>query len=291
MCGEWQMIENFCVRGLIHHSMPVLPTVYSEELSYLEDISKIAYKIQEIIDYYNALEDTWRAYTDNKVADLKNALQPQITANREAIENLNAKFTKAITDEHEWAENTIANTIARFDGELNAEVNKLKVLIGVTQANSYEYTNFRINELKNELANLTTVYVFNPVRGRITDVNTAINDLYSLWSELFGLSAFEYDALNLTASEYDGKYLSAIQYDIFGKLLLYKDDRFYMFNPITGRYELIKEVVYKLAELHYGENSYTCTEYDALDLTATVYDGKNVTAYNFDWNGKDYLVA
>ena len=291
MCGDWQMIENFYPRHLIHHSMPVLPTVYSEELSYLEDISKIAFKIQEIIDYYNQLEDTWRAYTDGKVAELRNALQPQITANRTAIENLNAKFTKAIQDEHEWTNNTIQNTINRFDGELASEVNKLKVLISVTQSNAYTYTDFKIDELKKDLANLTTVYVWNPVRGRITDVNTAINDLYSLWSELFGLSAYEYDSLYLTASEYDGKYLSAIQYDIFGKLLLYKDDRFYMFSPFDGSYTLIKNVVYKLAELHYGENSFNCTEYDALDLTATVYDGKNVTAYNFDWNARDYLVA
>ena len=291
MCGDRQMIENFCVRGLIHHSMPVLPTVYSEELSYLEDISKIAFKIQEIIDYYNQLEDTWRAYTDGKVAELRNTLQPQITANRTAIENLNAKFTKAIQDEHEWTNNTIQNTINRFEGELQSEVNKLKVLISVTQSNAYTYTDFRIDELKKDLANLTTVYVWNPVRGRVTDVNLAINDLYSLWSELFGLSAYEYDSLNLTADEYDGKYLTAIQYDIFAKLLLNRDDRFYMFSPFDGSYTLIKNVVYKLAELHYGENSFTCTEYDALDLTATVYGGKNVTAYNFDWNARDYLVA
>ena len=291
MCGDRQMIENFCVRGLIHHSMPVLPTVYSEELSYLEDISKIAFKIQEIIDYYNQLEDTWRAYTDGKIDELRNRLQPQIDANRDAINNLNEKFTKAIQDEHEWTNNTIQNTINYFEGLLGSEVNKLKVLIAVVQDNAYDYTNFKIEELKNDLANLTNVYVFNPVRGRITDVNTAINDLYSLWSELFGLTAYEYDSLNLTASEYDGKYLSALQYDIFGKLLLYKDDRFYMFNPFNGKYQLIKEVVYKLAELHYGENSYTCTEYDTLNLSGTEYDNENITAYNFDWNSKDYLVA
>ena len=116
--------------------MPVLPTVYSEELSYLEDISKIAFKIQEIIDYYNQLEDTWRAYTDGRIAELRNRLQPQIDANREAIDNLNAKFTKAIQDEHEWTNNTIQNTINYFEGLLGSEVNKLKVLIAVVQDNA-----------------------------------------------------------------------------------------------------------------------------------------------------------
>ncbi len=36
-------------------------------------------------------------------------------------------------------------------------------------------------------------------------------------------------------------------------------------------------------------NAITVSEFEALDLTATAYDAKQITAYNFDVNGKTFL--
>lgn len=34
----------------------------------------------------------------------------------------------------------------------------------------------------------------------------------------------------------------------------------------------------------------SCTEFDGLELTATEYDSKQISAYNFDVNGKEFLL-
>ena len=117
----------------------------------------------------------------------------------------------------------------------------------------------------------------------------AINDLYAV-AAIWGLTAQQYDSLELTASEYDALGLSAIEYDTLGYKILFKDPDLYMINPFTGTYDPIKTVIEYLAGLHKAE-TYTATEYDALELDADTYDGYEVTAYNYDWFGKLYIPA
>lgn len=63
-----------------------------------------------------------------------------------------------------------------------------------------------------------------------------------------------------------------------------------IYNPLTGLVEPIGDVIDDLYnQLRY--NAITCSEYDALELTATAYDGYMITANNFDLNGKSILVG
>lgn len=63
-----------------------------------------------------------------------------------------------------------------------------------------------------------------------------------------------------------------------------------IYNPLTGLIEPIGDVIDDLYnQLRY--NAITCSEYDALELTATTYDGYMITANNFDLNGKSILVG
>ena len=40
----------------------------------------------------------------------------------------------------------------------------------------------------------------------------------------------------------------------------------------------------------FRENAITCSEFDNLELTATIYDEKEITAYEFDVNSKEILL-
>lgn len=63
-----------------------------------------------------------------------------------------------------------------------------------------------------------------------------------------------------------------------------------IYNPLTGQIEPISTVVDDLYNsLRY--NAISCSEYDGLELTATVYDGYMITAQNFDLNGKSILMG
>ena len=62
-----------------------------------------------------------------------------------------------------------------------------------------------------------------------------------------------------------------------------------MINPITGVYEDVRNVVNDIVSYFHTGDSLTASEYDTLDLTATYYDGKQISAYDYDFNGKTLL--
>ena len=151
------------------------------------------------------------------------------------------------------------------------------------QANNeyvFTYVENRLDDFINSLPEILTVMVYNPYRGEVTDIQTAINDLYEV-AAIWGLTASQYDSLGLSASEYDALNLTAREYDTLGYKLLYKDPAHYMLSPFTGEYVPLQEVIDKLAQFHM--EGLTASEYDAKDLTATAYDDLALTAFNYDW--------
>ena len=62
-----------------------------------------------------------------------------------------------------------------------------------------------------------------------------------------------------------------------------------MVNPITGEYEDVRLVVDDIVSYFHTQDSLTASEYDLLDMTAAYYDGKQLSAYDYDFNGKTLL--
>ena len=62
-----------------------------------------------------------------------------------------------------------------------------------------------------------------------------------------------------------------------------------MINPITGVYEDVRNVVADIVSYFHTQDSLTATEYDTLALDADYYDNKQITAYDYDFNGKTLL--
>ena len=158
------------------------------------------------------------------------------------------------------------------------------------------YTDFKIEELINSLPELTTVYVYNPIKGHVTTLQEAVNDLYDL-GRPEALTAREYDDLELTAAEYDALEILAIDYDLYGRRIfedlgLLKNKWHYMFSPFTGDYVTLQTVISELASLHTDGplGAITASEYDALELTAEDYDDLLISAHDYDWLAKSIFV-
>ena len=114
-----------------------------------------------------------------------------------------------------------------------------------------------------------------------------LNDIYGKL-RYFGITAEQYDSLQLTADDYNALMISASDYDLYAKMILYKSPWFYMYSPFTGKYEFYQDVIYQMADL-LKPNPITAAEYDALNITATKYDKKQITAAKYDDNAKTIL--
>lgn len=62
-----------------------------------------------------------------------------------------------------------------------------------------------------------------------------------------------------------------------------------MISPITGEYQDVRIVVNDIFNNFLTNDSLTAAEYDALSLDAETYDLKELTAYDYDFNGKNLL--
>ena len=155
----------------------------------------------------------------------------------------------------------------------------------------FEYVENRLDQFIADFPELIGIQVYNPVRGQMTGLQQAINDLYDV-ACVEGITALEFDTLDLTAQEFDDLDLTAREFDQHGYFLLgYPDPRYYMYDPFSGEMNLVKNVVTKLAGLHTGEDSLSANEFDVLDLTAEEFDDSDITAFNFDWYGETILTA
>lgn len=208
---------------------------------------------------------------DQKIAQLTNEVQT-------AINSINSQF--------EQLQLQISNELAAFRAQINREITEIRNLVAANNTLVFAWVENRIQEFIDSLPEILSVYVYNPYRGEVTDIQTAINDLYSIAS-IWGLTAFQYDTIGLTASEYDALELTAAEYDTMGYKLLYPDPNYYMMSPFTGELTHIKDVVTKLCYFHM--DGLTAEEYDLKDLTADDYDALQITAFDFDWFGKQLI--
>ena len=108
-----------------------------------------------------------------------------------------------------------------------------------------------------------------------------LNDIAKYVTQSYGLTAQEYDDLQLRASEYDAKRITAQNYSSRGILLFFKELYLKMRSPFTGLMDYYDNIIYQLSNLHRG--AYTAQKYDNLLLTADDYDGLQLSAYKYDW--------
>jgi hypothetical protein len=273
---------------------------------YESDLRELICMYKKLITEYNSLI-AWKSQHEAEYSSLLqrvgaleneiNTFEAQIEAQ---FEELKANLENYIFQEiHEALEQLIIELgeiraeLVQLRSDLTNEILKVNASIRAHDKVLRTWVDARLQQFIDSIPDLTTVNVWNPIKGRITSIQEAVNDLYTL-ARPNGLTAGEYDAMQLTATQYDALDITAFDYDnyardIFGQRGLYKNPLYYMNSPFTGLYVPITTVINELAHLHKAD-ALTAAEYDALDLTASDYDNYELTAYDFDWSGKLLLV-
>ena len=254
----------------------VLPTVYGDELSYYEGIRKLTYYINQFREYVDNIVDSLQnianTYTDEQIDALRQEINTELDA-------LDGKIDGEVNELNTALENlrtSVTNLYTNFNNYTNTTDEKIKL----------EFQNLK-NYIDAIASTISPVYVRNPVTGQTSTIQVALNDIYACVQSIGGLMAWEYASMDLTANEYDSQDLTAWEYDNLARFLLFKYRYLRMFNPFNGQLAFYDTIINQLANLH--KNSYTASEYDALNRQAEPYDALNITAYNFDWNSRTAL--
>lgn len=251
----------------------------------LAEVNRVAGEIDtfeaEINERFADLDAAIHADFDTLTAEIRQELeQTEADVKREVDEAL-AQFTA----EFNAIKAQIEAELVSMKRQINELAFELEEAIGNFRAEMVSYIDERFDLFLQNLPDYEHLMVYNPIRGYQTTVQVAINDLYSA-TNFWGLTAREFDSLELTCEEFESYELTCHEFDTLGyKLLGYPDPDTHMRDPFTGLIAPIKDVIMELYGLHMG--ALTAAEFDALDLTAQEFDAKEVTAFEFDFFGSE----
>ena len=308
---------------------PILPTVFSESLSYLEQLSQFSKKLNELITNFNKFAGEYENYVQEQLKPYQSQLDEleeslntvvqeinnnfdifkievnaKVDAQNETINKLRADTNEKIDDYKTEIFDKLSETQQEIYTHVEAELLRLKTDITTQVSLQLSFLRRLIDQHDKQVLSIVdaklieflgkiptgTQLVINPTSGTIDTLQQTLYDMYDYY-RTEGLTAQEYDEQELTAQEYDALGLTAYEYDFYSKRVIVVDERFYMFDPFNGTFKLISSVVNELADLHKGDSAFTAEEYDALNITAETYDSKELSAYSYDWQGKLLLTA
>lgn len=275
---------------------------------YDSDLRELLGMCKKLMDDYDKLVADINSLNEWRIAhtkDYENLLVKMVELEndiKQFEEDINTEFEQLKEEQKEEFDkliNEVNTYLAEVKVEISKEIERLRIEVNnaIAQINSLLqanneyirlYVENRLQKFIDDLPEILTVMVYNPYRGEVTDIQVAINDIYSI-ACIWGLTTIQYDSLSLTASEYDALQITAQEYDTLGYKLLYKDPSYHMYSPFTGEYVTVQTVIMELAHLHMG--GVTAEYYDGLELTAEEYDNKELTAFQYDWYADELLIA
>lgn len=148
-------------------------------------------------------------------------------------------------------------------------------------------TEDQINAMIHQAITTNNIDLYNRMNQLKTDITLEYKDYVDSSINLFKVYVdnqdVHYDEL---ASNYALNAINVSEAYTDTKLVDYT----YMINPITGEYDDVRNVVNDIVEYFHTDNTLTAGEYDALDLTAQAYDNYELSAFDYDFNGKILLI-
>lgn len=175
-----------------------------EAISIYELIAKIGNKVVEIeksntdienlVNELNADFIELKNYVDEYLVDVEE-IKAQIEVIQEQILGLNNKVESYNTNLTNLINNNFNILKAYIDDQIGA-------------------VNSRIDNLE-----IGAISVYNPVNGLLQPLQDVINDLYGVTNK-DGLTATEFDGLDLTATAFDTYQITAYEFDSQGKVIL-----------------------------------------------------------------------
>ena len=285
---DW-LLTNY--QAIIDKTNETIAWANNHQIEYEEAIERLTAVENEIDTFeaqitaaFNQLETDLRTEMEKALSDTIAEVDETIAQLRQDVSFAIAAFENRFLE----LETQIKNELAETKAQVARAIIELQNILQANNNFIFDYVENRLNKFIDDLPEILTVMVYNPYRGETTDIQTAINDIYSV-ACIWGLTASQYDSLGLTAAEYDALGLTAQEYDTMGYKLLYKDPDYNMLSPFTGEYVHVQEVIMDLAHLHMG--GVTAEYYDGLELTAQEYDEKELTAFQYDWFADELLTA
>lgn len=293
-----------------------IPGIYSDTLSYEDNLAQIMKKINELVEQVNNLSNGVNNYTDEQIKKLRLDIEKEISALEKTLLAFVSDFEKEISRLEKETDKKVQDLYAYIDSEILKTNNKIKELknyidtqIFNAEKRQIKYTDNKVGVesikreaqdefLKNKIENVVKDFpkVYNAVLGVKCNVQDTFNSFYEYLREL-GVLSISYDKMEMTAEQYDKMELEAHVFDIYSGFI-FSESLSKIFSPFTGKKENMPKVLYELIERarwntdtskYFDEKTSTVQNMDASNYTAKEYEFFNInsTKQDGDFNLKN----
>ena len=293
-----------------------IPGIYSDTLSYEDNLAQIMKKINELIVQVNNLSNSVNNYTDEQIKKLKAELEKEISALEIKLLAFVSDFEKEISRVEKETDVKVQALHDYIDSEIlktNEKIKELKTYIDTqifnTEKRQIKYTDNKVaiesvkreaqdEFLNNKIENIVKEFpkVYNAVLGVRSSVQDTFNSFYEYLREL-GVLSISYDKMEMTAEQYDKMELEAHVFDVYSGFI-FSESLSKIFSPFTGKKENMPKVLYELIERarwnadtskYFDKKTNSVKNMDDSNYTAKEYEFFNInsTKQNDDFNLKN----
>lgn len=290
-----------------------LPSEWDASISQLEMVQKIAYNINQIIQFLTDLETNYQNYTDAKVAELKAELLKTLD---QTVETLHSYIDTQ--DAYYWAEHT--KDVKRLETlitDLRVYVDNVKLThekdvaqlngkIDETKAYLEQYTDFAVQRLKEwveeqleklrleiDKVNEDGFRIFDPTTGYRDRVGNTVNNVYDVL-RVRAITCGQFDgwftAFDKDCEDFKTLYIRAGVFDAESYYKMYGVFDASVNSPGSGdllsHARALDEVIQVDAELHLTAQEFdsvmseTCQAIKTKNKDALWWDTENATYYD-----------
>ena len=254
-------------------------------------------EIQDTIDFVNNFEETTLSIITEKING-EIAVQMSLYMQRLVkVENLVAELESIVNtangriDDLQNQINSLRNQLYKSIQDLQIEYQNILKLLHQYKYDLENFVDGKVQYLERyieeRVKKIDRLWLINPVTGEIDTAQGVVDSLYEYESYSWGLTAEEYDNLQLSAWEYDQLRITALEYATRAYFIFWQLRQGMMRNPFTGANSHYSNIINTLVNLH--KCALTAQEYDNLHLTAKQYEYLGLTAFEYDFFGKHYV--
>ena len=190
-------------------------TEYQLYCKIVEYLNKIIYNQKLLEDSDNELVEAFnnlKAYIDEYLYSIPDF--------EEAINNINSRLNELVIKVNDNT-NSINDLNIKIDSEVQSLEDRLVSLINQNYNILKSYIDNEVLRLEYEISHIEigNIIIYDPTTGTNNTLQTVINNIAQL-SNKDGLTASEFDTLELTASGFDAYQITAYEFDSQGKIIL-----------------------------------------------------------------------
>jgi predicted nucleic acid-binding Zn-ribbon protein len=185
----------------------MIPLSYRESLTYEEQLLWLQKNLNEAIELLNKLKEDF----DNIDLNFEE-LEQRINLVAESVSLMSERVSSL--EENSATKEDLAGAIDTLDEELKALINEEYSILKEYVDTQDEDLQYQIDHF--DIGNIT---LLDPTTGLQSSIQTVIDNIYDQ-TRTDGISAAEFDALQLTAEGFDEKEITAFNFDQHGKTLL-----------------------------------------------------------------------